>query len=243
MSTAQRNRLLLRLSTRRDVEVMLPIAADLSLVLGLEISALYIEDEETVAACALPLDNVVGFTGDPIPATVSALEQTMRQEAELCEKLLREKVASAGLTLSFRIARGAGLAPLETEGHSGDIVALRADTVLGSWRRTISAAARLAPKGGGALVVSDDARTRSQDAVVAAGLSHEPSPRLQDIAARLRRGTEHLAFVDLEAMPFQIRSGTSRVRLIVTEKAAIDGAGENLERLLRSSRASLLILA
>ncbi|MEQ8349692.1 MAG: hypothetical protein RIB84_09565 [Sneathiellaceae bacterium] len=187
---AARRRLVLRVSTRHDVEAGLQTTIALASALRGELSALFVEEEASLHAVALPFQTLMDFTGGLVTLAPGRIETAMRGEARACRRLLAAAAEQARLQWSFRSLRGDALHLLHQEGIAGDILVLNLDRFGLSGGEALARAGQLAPPGGGVLLlppkVSRKAQPPAAQPVLTLGQDATP-------AAPLRGLAEHLA--------------------------------------------------
>lgn len=156
--TANRTRLLLQLSSASDAEAAVDIAVDLARALNRDVVAQFIEDDDLLTACALPLRNLVGFRGEVLDEEAPAVESRMRLEARRCRAVVRQRAESARLTWSFSATRGRVRSKVEERASRSDILVVRADAIAARWPDVIRLAASMTPSDGGILVLPAHSR-------------------------------------------------------------------------------------
>lgn len=211
-------RLVLKLSTRHDAEGALDLAVALAAALHSELSALFLEEESSIAAGMLPFPTLVDFTGTAVPSDRGRIETAFRHEAEACRRLLDRAARDAELAWSFLSIRGELLTVLGEIGGAGDILALRLDPIALTAADAIAIVRRLGPAFGGMLLLPQRRRQPGGQVVV-----------LEDI------GT--LASVADTARQLARALGVSLVRVDP------DTLGPNWPRLPPTAGASLIVAA
>lgn len=150
---ARHRRLVLKLSTRHDAEVILDLAVTLAAALHSELSAFFLEEEGSITAGMLPFPTLVDFAGATVPTDRSRIETAFRREAEACRRLLDHAARQAELAWSFLSIRGELPTVLSEIGGTGDILALRLDPIALTVADAIEIARRLGPAFGGILLL------------------------------------------------------------------------------------------
>jgi hypothetical protein len=150
-----RRRLILRVSTRRDVEMGLPISLEIAAALRSELATLFVSDEAPFAASALPFPTMVGFSGGTLTLDPGRLETAVRREAESCRQLLSRAAEGARLAWSFQTLRGETVRLLREASSLEDILVIGLDRLTSSLADLIPLARELAPSHGGVLFVRE----------------------------------------------------------------------------------------
>ena len=101
----------------------LATAAEIAARLGLDLAALFIEDENLFRAAALPVArHVVAGSSAAASLDVEQLTTEMRALAALSESELRSTAARHGVKSSFRVVRGLPAAEVATETKTEDLL-------------------------------------------------------------------------------------------------------------------------
>jgi hypothetical protein len=154
--TARRGRrLILRASTRRDIETGLPISLELAAALRSELAALFVADDTPLAACALPFPTLIGFSGGALTLDPGRFEAAMRREAEACRRLLAQSAERARLVWTFDTLRGEAARLLREVSAVEDILVIGLDRLTPLAAETIAQAREVAPSRGGVLFVRE----------------------------------------------------------------------------------------
>lgn len=184
-----RRRILLRVSTRRDVEAGLQTTITLASALRGELSALFVEEEASLQAIALPFQTLMSFSGNPVALAPDGIEAALRGEARTCRRLLAAAAEHARLDWSFRSLRGDALRLLQEEGARGDILVLSLDRIGLSGGEALVAAPQLAPPGGGILLLpataARPAHPAARQPLLTLGRATGPTAALRDMASHL----------------------------------------------------------
>jgi hypothetical protein len=151
----RRRRLILRVTTRRDVEMGLPISLEIAAALRSELATLFVSDEAPIAASALPFPTMVGFSGGTLTLDPGRFEAAVRREAESCRQLLSQAAERARLAWSFQSLRGETVRLLREASSLEDIVVIGLDRLTASLADLIPLARELAPSHGGVLFVRE----------------------------------------------------------------------------------------
>lgn len=240
-----RYRLLLRICTRQDVEVGLAPSLALAAALESELCALYIEEEASIDASALPFPTMVGFSGTALAMDPGRVQGAFRREAESCRRLLARAAERARLAWSFQAGRGNAAELLRRSSAAGDILVLRRDRLGPRVDDLLAGLRDLAPMHGGVLALP--ARPGpEQGPLVTFGRSPAMPPALRPIADRLARalatGTRHVP-VPEDATPAEIRDRLAGARMLLArvETPLFDDPA-TLPRIAGTLRAPLLLL-
>ena len=233
-------RLLLRLSTRRDAEAMLPVATQLGQAFGMRLSALFVEEEEAITASMLPIPNVTDFSGEPISATTPTLDAAIRVEAACCARLVQQSAKHAQLPWSFEAKRGGSSSVLLAACTSGDIAVTRYDRIAGGWREAFRLARMLAASSGGALILREAAPKATGNTMLVLGSGERIRTRAAEIADAL---SAEPSFVSMRDMVEGTVLFPCHTRLIVVEDMILANAEESVLRAIARSRASLMVLS
>jgi hypothetical protein len=236
--TSGGGQLLLRLSTRRDAEAMLPLATQLGKALGMRLSALFVEEEDAIIAATLPLPNVMDFSGKRLAATLPALETVIRLEAERCERLVQQSAEQAQLTWSFESRRGGLSSLLLGACRHGDMAVMRFDRLAGGWRDALGFARMLAATSGDALILRDAPRATMNTVLVIE--SGERCRRMADrIANALSAKPVSLSVSEFIAGAVPL---SSQIGLVVIDNALLSSAEDEISQAITRVHASLLVL-
>ncbi len=101
----------------------LATAAEIAARLGLELAALFIEDENLFRVAALPVArHVVVGSSTAASLDIEQLTAEMRALAALSESELRSSAARHGIKTSFRVVRGLPAAEVATETRTEDLL-------------------------------------------------------------------------------------------------------------------------
>lgn len=238
----QRRRLIFRISSRRDVETGLPLALDLAAALRTEIEAVFVEEEAPLAASRLPFPTVIGFAGNPVTVDAEALEAAIRREAEACHRLLTGAAERMRRAIAFQRMRGEAIRLLSEASGAGDILALKVDRFGTPIAAMIDLARRLAPPGGGVLLLPEQG-TPGRGPVVELRQAGESAPSLDEIARQLAEALEtRLAHLDVDGDP-TADAALRAARLVVArlESPALERR-DLIRRLVLGLRAPLLVM-
>jgi nucleotide-binding universal stress UspA family protein len=136
-ASAKLRRILLPLDVSRDSLTALQVAFDLAKVLGAEISGLFIEDAQLVAAGNLPFAREVGsLSGIARRIGGVELEHRFRAVASKARAALAEAGERLNVQFSFQIGRGDVPAEILTAAAKADIVVLgKAGWSVGAFRK------------------------------------------------------------------------------------------------------------
>lgn len=240
MAGPKHPRLLLRLISRAEAEFTLGVATDIGRALGADLAAVFIEEEDALAACALPFATILGPQGAMLDVDRPSLETLVRREAAACERLVRRMAEQARLRWSFRAGRGRMESVLAGESRDDDIIVVRVDRFSFRWRQFRSFAADIAPRQGGILVVPDAPSRAHRRVIVAVTGGDQTAP--PDLATRMatriaRAENGHLMQID--AADLARGHAPPDTRLVVTR---INALTEDLAGILRAIRAPVLVL-
>ena len=236
MTVPTRPRLLLRLTSRAEAEATVSVAADLGRSLGSDLAALFVEEEDALAACALPFATVLGPQGAVVNVDRPSLETMVMREAAACERLVRRMAERGRLRGSFHTGRGRAEHLLADERRDEDIVVVRGDRLSFDWHRLRQFAADLAPRQGGLLIVPEGpARSGRRTIIAIAGGDHALPP---DLAARIARA-EEATLEQIDAAEIAHGYRPSGVRMVI---ARIDTLTADIARALRAIRAPVLLV-
>ena len=244
---AARRRLVLRVSTRRDVETGLQTAITLASALRGELSGLFVEEEASLQAIALPFQTLMSFAGGPVTLPPDRIEAALRGEARACRRLLADAAEHARLHWSFRSLRGDALRLLQEEGAAGDILVLNLDRFGLSGSEALARASRLAPPGGGVLLLpSAPRRPPGRRPVLTLGQGNVPAAPLrglaEDLAQALGSPLGHRAIAGpAAAAALAAELAGARLLLMRLESPLFD-APETLRQLGFALRAPLLAI-
>lgn len=239
-----RHRLLLRVSTRRDVEIGLETSLTLAVALRRELAALFVEEEASIRACALPLQTMVSFSGGTMAMDAGGIEAALRREAQACRRLLAGAAERARLAWSFQAGRGEALQLLRQASTAGDILVLGLDRIGTPAWEMLAAARSLAPPHGGILLLPQRP-ARLDGLVMTLGHGAAPAEALRPVAAQLAEalhaGQNHASTA--EATPGELAAHLARARLLLAraESPLFDEPAE-LHRLATALRTPLLLL-
>jgi len=240
-----RYRLLLRVSTRQDVEVGLGPSIALAAALEGELSALFVEEEACIEASALPFPTIIGFSGAAIAIDSGRIQGAFRREAEACRRLLSRAAENARLSWSFQASRGDAMDLLRRSCAAGDILVLRRDRLGPRVDELLAGMRDLAPAHGGILALPSGP-IPTQGPLLTFGRSTEMPVPLRLVADRLARalGTaaRHVPVSDT-ALPAELvpRLAGARMLLARVETPLFDDPAV-LRRLAGGLRAPLLLL-
>ena len=136
-ASAKLRRILLPLDVSRDSLTALEIAFDLAAALGGEISGLFIEDTELLAAGSLPFAREVGSrSGISRRLGSSDIQHQLRAVAGKARQALAEAGQRLNVHSSFRVGRGNVPAEILTAATDADMVVLgKAGWSVGAFRR------------------------------------------------------------------------------------------------------------
>jgi hypothetical protein len=237
-----RRRLILRASSRRDVERGLPISIELAAALRSQLAALFVAEEASLAASALPFPTVVGFSGGTLELDPERLEAAIRREAESCRQMLARAAARARLDWSFETRRGDAVR-LACEACSvDDILVIGLDRLAASAADMLALARQVAPSRGGVLLVPERPVQR-QGPLVVLGAPGEPATEaLSQLAATLAEALGSRV-ARLAGMPERTVTDLETARLLL---ASLDAApledAATLRRITAGLRKPLLLL-
>jgi hypothetical protein len=131
----------------RSLERTVALAAEL----GAEIAALFIEDEELMRLCDLPVVEVTLRGGTVRRPEAATLRREVRARASAARKALERAAVTRRVAWSFQITRGRIREEVERGSPGTDVVTLRRST---RWRRSTGRAAPVV----GAVLEGDDRR-------------------------------------------------------------------------------------
>ena len=151
--TERRRRLVLRVTTRRDVEAGLPASVEIAAALRSELVTLFITDDAPFAASGLPFPALISFSGGPLAPDPERFDAAVRRESQLCRRLLAAAAERARLTWSFQSMRGESLRLVREACAGEDILVIGIDRLGLSAAETIALGKRLAPDRGGVMFV------------------------------------------------------------------------------------------
>lgn len=229
---------------------------DLAVLLGGELSGVFVEDVELVRAARLPFSRLFHDTGASQGLDVATVETTLRAAVSRARNDLEEAARLAQLAFSFRVARGTLLAALAQDSAVRDLIvvgsavrsapaSVRPDSVRPS-QRPAPVAVVLGESGAeGQLLDVVEAMTRSPRGAVRLIVPRASEPRL---LARVERWTGRLrdrASVDqvaeLDATTLAPRIAKARPRALIV---ALDDPwlSDSALRVLRRRLACPIIL-
>lgn len=240
-----RHRLLLRICTRQDVEVGLAPSLALATALESELFALYVEEEASIDASALPFPTMVGFSGRALAMDPGRVQGAFRREAESCRRLLAQAAENARLAWSFQAGRGNAAELLRQSSAAGDILVLRRDRLGPRVDDLLGSLRDLVPEHGGVLALPDQPGPE-QGPLLTFGRSSAMPPALRPIADRLARalGTvaRHIPLPeDAASAEIRARLAGGRMLLARVESPLFDDPA-TLPGIAGALRAPLLLL-
>lgn len=237
-----RRRLILRATTRREVEMGLPISLEIAAALHSELAALFVEEEAPLAASALPFPTVVGFSGGTVVLDPVRFEATIRREADVCRQMLARAAGRAQLAWSFEIRRGVAERLLCEACSVDDILVISLDRLTASAADAMALARQLAPRHGGVLFVPARPVRRQGPVVVLAEPEAPGTEALAQLATTLAHalGSRIARIADI---PARIAPDLDSARLLLAplDDSPLDDAAV-LRRVTVGLRTPLLLL-
>lgn len=235
----RRRRLVLRATTRREVELGLPLSLEIAAALRSELAALFVEEEAQLAASALPFPAVIGFSGAALSLDPTRFEAAMRREAEACRQMLARAAERARLAWTFEARRGAAARLLRENCAAEDILVLGFDRLSAAAADTIALARQLAPSRGGVLFVPERHARRQGPVVLVDGPGADTlAPFAASLAGALGSRTVRLAGIG-ERTAHELE--TARLLLAPLEWSPFDDVAV-LRRVTMGLRTPLLLL-
>ncbi|MBM3530358.1 MAG: hypothetical protein FJX62_19930 [Alphaproteobacteria bacterium] len=238
----RRRRLILRATTRREVELGLPISLEIAAALHSELAALFVEEEASLAASALPFPAMVGFSGGAVALDPARFEAAIRREAELCRTMLARAAERAKLAWSFEARRGVAAQLLCEACSVDDILVIGLDRLAASAADAMALARQLAPRQGGVLFVPERPVRRQGPVIVLAQPEAPETDVLAQFAATLAEalGSRMARIADI---PASLTADLESARLLL---APLDGSPLDdaavLRRVTAELRTPLLLL-
>lgn len=181
-------RILLPLDVSRDSLTALQISFDLAAALGGEVSGLFIEDTELLAAGSLPFAREVGsLSGISRPIGTADIQHRLGAVAGKARDALAEAGRRRNVHSSFRVARGNVPAEILTAAADADIVVLgKAGWSIGAFRRPGSTCLTILAESRIPVLIAECGATFAPPILAA----HDDSPagkRAMDFARELSR--------------------------------------------------------
>jgi hypothetical protein len=238
--TERRRRLVLRVTTRRDVETGLPASVEIATALRSELATLFVTDDALFAASGLPFPAMISFAGGPLALDPGRFEAALRREAEQCRQLLAAAAERARLTWSFQSKRGESMRLVQEACAGDDILVIGIDRLGLPAAEAIALARELAPDRGGVMLVPERAAPR-QGSVVMLESPKQAAAAFSTFAATLADalGTS-VVHVDPLAPSSSSVLASARLLLAPVEGPPLDD--DAVIRRLAGLRAPLLLL-
>jgi hypothetical protein len=237
----RRRRLILRVSSRHDVETGLPISLELAAALRSDLATLFVTDETPLAACALPFPTMIGFSGGALALDPLRFEAAVRREAEACRRLLAQAAERARLAWTFEALRGEARRLLRDATSVEDILVIGLDRLTPLAADAIAQAREVAPDRGGVLFVRERTVLRQGPIVViddagtgAAGLVHLAETLSGALGSPVLR-------VSRSAEEYTVAMMRARLLLAPIESSVLDDPAA-LRRIAAALKAPLLLL-
>ncbi len=242
---ATRPRLLLHLSSASDAEAAVDVAVNLARALHRDLVAQFIEDDDLLTACALPLRNLVGFRGEVLEDDTPAVQSRMQLEARRCHAVVRQRAESAHLAWTFSATRSRIQSSIEGRVGKSDILVIRADAIAARWRDVIRLAAAMAPAEGGVLILPAHTRVAAIDRawrIAVLDSQGSGSERISAVAEEIGMATG-ATVVQLNTADTGISTRSDPVHFVVGPAAPLRDADPEFLNPIERLRVPLLLLS
>jgi hypothetical protein len=242
-SDEPKRKLILRVSSRRDIEAGLPAALELAAALRSKLAALFVTEDASIAASGLPFPAMMGFSGGALTVDPHRFEAAIRREAESCRRALADAAERARLVWTFEALRGETSRLLREASADEDILVIGIDRLGSPAAEMIASARGLAPRRGGVMLVPERTARRQGPLVTIEG--DEAAGSLANFAAALAEalGTRlaHAALSREASGSEAAVLATARLLLARLENPML-GDPAAVRRILAGLRSPLLLL-
>ncbi|MEX0343435.1 MAG: hypothetical protein AB3N20_00820 [Rhizobiaceae bacterium] len=196
--------------------------------------------EELRLACRLPVNNLVGYSGEPLGLTDIDIDQMIEREISRCRRLFEKQLPMHPVRWASMTAQnGDG----RSESESIEIVAVASKSTLAGRTATKALEDALAA-GKAVLAIPRDLRAlRTNVTLLTSG--ERPSQRALELGRRLSDQAQN----ELEWRPAHASSVISTLisggndGLLIIELASGELGGETIDRILTSAKSPVLLLA